>query len=302
MHSLDRGLSRIVGGGKPPMQQPEPGPLVVTCPTCRGRAHAEQDPVTVTRGGVQAVVRYATCKCGCQMPSRRGAGARQTTIPLRFEVSADQIPTKPEEITMEKKRKHRCDRATEEQLNDTRARVRNAMGLAEITAPTLARSLSINTSTLYNFLNGRGGLALEANDRLNVWAEEVEATARKPLAEKAPEPEGSFSEDKCGRCGLGDLVPSIAADGFLECSRHDCHERVWIGTKKDDLPIGDWISEPEPSTRRPQELHLHAEAERTALAATALEEWACAKLAYAMEGAGFRLPAGLRWRVSVERE
>ena len=97
MHSLDRGLSRIVGGGKPPMQQPEPGPLVVTCPTCKGRAHPEQ-PVTVTRAGVQTVVRYATCKCGCRMPSRRGAGARQTTVPLRFEISVNQTPPKPEEI------------------------------------------------------------------------------------------------------------------------------------------------------------------------------------------------------------
>jgi len=263
-------------------------------------------PVTVTRAGVQTVVRYATCKCGCRMPSRRGAGARQTTVPLRFEISVNQTPPKPEEIPMEKQRKYRSDRATEEQLNDTRQRVRDAMGLAEITAPTLARSLSINTSTLYNFLNGKAGLALETNDRLNTWAEEVEILARKPLAEKEPEPDlivvnGEPSFEGCGRCGLGDLVPSIDADGFLKCSRHDCHERVWIGTKKDDLPIGDWIPEPEPSTRKPQNLHPLAEAERIALAATALEEWACAKLAYAMEGAGFRLPAGLRWRVTVER-
>ena len=143
---------------------------------------------------------------------------------------------------MEKQRKYRSDRATEEQLNDTRQRVRDAMGLAEITAPTLARSLSINTSTLYNFLNGKAGLALETNDRLNAWAEEVEILARKPLAEKKP------------------------------------------------------------STRRPQDLHLHAEAERIALAATALEEWACAKLAYAMEGRGFGFllgsGGGFRWRGS----
>lgn len=259
MHSLDRGLSRIVGGGKPPMQAPEPGPLVVTCPTCKGQAHAEQDPVTVTRAGVQTVVRYATCKCGCYMDSRRGAGARQTRIPLRFEVSADQTPTKPEEIPMEKQRKHRCDRATPEQINDTRERVRNAMGLAEITAPTLARAMNINTSTLYNFLNGKGGLSLDSNDRLNVWAEEVETTARKPLAEKEPEP---------------DLIVINGEPPFEGDPEDESFARS-IGD------LDDLVS--------------------AVLAAQALEEWACSKLTYAMEGAGFRLPEGLRWRVLVER-
>ncbi len=311
MHSLDRGLSRIVGGGKPPMQPPYPGPIVVTCPTCKGRAHAEQDPVTVTRAGVQSVVRYATCKCGCQMPSRRGAGARQTTVPLRFEVSADQTLTKPEEIPMEKQRKHRSDRATEEQLNDTRQRVRDAMGLAEITAPTLARSLSISTSTFYNFLNGKAGLALETNDRLNAWAEEVEILARKPLARKEPEPElivvngeppfdgepeeGSFrwsalklEEDSvCNDCGSGGEM-FAGSGGHPLCK--PCSDKDAEKLRRDNL-----------IELKPQSLHPLAAAERDSLAAQALEEWACAKLAYAMEGSGFRLPEGLRWRVSVER-
>ena len=188
------------------------------------------------------------------------------------------------------------------QTSADRRRVQAALESAGIKAATCARLIGVNSGNLVRWLKKGKGMSAEKLEPVYAWCDQVEAGGWVAPPDKRKLPRRADRECSCTYL---DAQP---------CGAPGC---LWPGLIEFDPEAYPETSTPNPLTQR-QELCQWCYAwtkpgERCACtklekpgrepdpAAFVLETWAAQKLTYTMETAGFRMPEGYRFRVTVER-